>query len=130
MRRFPFDEQTCSIELVFSEYESKEVEWHIDTEKSGEEPVVNPSWKIRNTSSQLVPKHKMNKVGDLLNYVSKSIFQYNITLKRQPRTAVVYVILPTMAIALFNMISLLLPTGEGIARRRGKRNIGNSSLNF
>ena len=130
MHRFPFDEQTCSIELVFSEYESKEVEWHIDTEESGEDPIVSPSWKLINKSSQLVPHQKMYKIGDIVNNGTKSMFQYKITLKRQPRTTVVYVILPTMAIALFNMISLLLPTGEGIARRRGKRNIGNSSLNF
>ena len=114
MRRFPFDEQTCSIQIEFNEYESKEVTWHIDNDDSTFKPVMNPSWTLVHKSIQIVPHEIRHKVGEIVENTTKSLFQFSITLKRQPRTAIVYVILPTLAIAVFNLISLLLPTGEGI----------------
>ena len=113
--RFPFDTQNCTIELVFSEYEESEVSWILlkgfllenRTNNS------NPAWDIIHQYIEISDEEIFNlKEGEISpGKLSKLI--YTVTLRRQPRTAIVYVICPTVAISAFNIISFVLPTGEG-----------------
>ena len=115
MTRFPFDEQNCDIQLIFTEYDEKEVSWATIGVSNETNRDVNPAWK-RKEDSATVAQMKISELRGQNGTVveTKSLFNYTITMRRQPRTAIVYVILPTMAITIFNILSLLLPSGEGI----------------
>ena len=106
--KFPFDLQTCPLILIFPDYNENEVRWKIggrllDQEgESGE----NPLWKVKNTTI------KTSRYQSRQEEEYKSLLNYTITLKRDPGTAIIYIILPTISISTFNLISLLLPSGQ------------------
>ena len=117
--RFPFDEQNCSIELVFPEFNEEDVIWKLNgwVTTDSAHLTINPSWTFIRNYSEVINYRITKRIGDREINESKSVFKHTVVLKRHPRTTIVYVILPTMAIALFNLISLLLPTGEGMYQR-------------
>ena len=114
--RFPFDKQNCSIELVFTDYEESEVAWKLFEGKTFESvpEISNPAWEI-------IEQNVVTTTAEVYNWKENDLSQgklskliYTVTLKREPRTAIVYVICPTLAISTFNIISCVLPTGEGL----------------
>ena len=113
--RFPFDIQNCSIELVFSDYEVSEVSWKLLKELKLETLPENrnPSWNIIIQKLETSEEELYNIAERELKKGKISKLIYTLTLKRQPRTAIAYVICPTAAISTFNIISFVLPTGEG-----------------
>ena len=116
LSRFPFDVQVCPIELLFSEYPANEVKWVNISESAVHRDNArdkNPAWNIIGIDTIIDDMQVPHLRGKNITFVKKSHFNYSIQLKRQPRTAIVYVIFPTMAITMFNLISLLLPSGEG-----------------
>ena len=102
--------------MVFTDYDESEVAWILFDGKTVENltNINNPAWEIidqnvvRSTEVVFTWKEKDLSRGTL----SKLI--YSVKLKRHPRTAIVYVICPTVAISTFNIISFVLPTGEGL----------------
>ena len=44
---------------------------------------------------------------------SKSLFNFTISLTRNPKSAIIYIITPTVIFTIFNIISAWLPTGQG-----------------
>ena len=111
--RFPFDEQACRIELVFTEYNKDEVYWMEKNHTQIASRDTNPAWDFKESSLEIDLLDAPLLFEGNVQFVNKSVFNYTIILKRQPRTAIVYVILPTIAISIFNLLSLLLPSGEG-----------------
>ena len=113
--RFPFDKQNCAIELVFSDYEEAEVAWILLAALKQEslQENSNPSWNIVKENLEKSQEELYNLGEMVINKGNLSKLIYTVTLKRQPRTAIVYVICPTVAISTFNIISFVLPTGEG-----------------
>ena len=77
---------------------------------------TNPAWEFKESFLEIGLLDAPLLFGGNIIFVNKSIFNYTIVLKRQPRTAIVYVILPTIAISIFNLLSLLLPSGEGLIK--------------
>ena len=74
----------------------------------------NPAWTII-YHNLVIGKEEIYFLKDKAisaGNISKLI--YNLQLMRQPLTAIVYVICPTVAISTFNIISFVLPTGEGL----------------
>ena len=113
--RFPNDVQNCSIELVFTDYNGSEVKWEVFDWSYDFDEDVNPGWTRVDEYSkvdEVVMKKAMGRKE--AEYQSLSVFNYTITVRRVPRTAFVYIIMPTLAITLFNLISLVLPSGEGM----------------
>ena len=111
--RFPFDRQTCHIELIFTEYPSEEVFWKYITLSNIEDPDTNPAWKWIDGFPDIDFLDAPQLMEGKITYANKSVFSFSIVLDREPRTAIVYIIMPTIAITIFNLISLLLPSGEG-----------------
>ena len=113
--RFPFDKQNCAIELVFSDYEESEVAWILlkALKQESVQETSNPSWNIIKENLEKSQEELYNLGEMAINKGNLSKLVYTVTLKRQPRTAIVYVICPTFAISTFNIISFVLPTGEG-----------------
>ena len=114
--RFPFDEQNCSIELVFTDYGESEVAWKLFKGKTVANlaEINNPSWEIIGQNVVLSKEEVYYWKEKELSSGNLSKLIYTVALKRQPRTAIVYVICPTVAISTFNIISFVLPTGEGL----------------
>ena len=111
--RFPFDEQACRIELIFSEYNKNELLWkdiHYNPDASRD---TNPEWEFIESFLEIGLLDAPLLLQGNITTANKSVLYYTIGLKRQPRTAIVYVIFPTIAISIFNLLSLLLPSGEG-----------------
>ena len=107
--------QNCNIELAFTDYNGSEVKWEVFDWSYNDDVDVSPSWERVGESSkvdEVVMRKAMGRKE--AEYQSLSVFNYTISLKRVPRTAIVYIILPTLAITLFNLISLVLPSGEGM----------------
>ena len=114
--RFPFDLQNCTIELVFTDYEASEVSWILLKEITlvTNADNSNSAWDIVNQYLEITQEEIFNLKERALSQGNLSKLIYSVTLRRQPITAIVYVICPTVAISTFNMISFVLPTGEGI----------------
>ena len=74
---------------------------------------VSATWE-RGESTVTIENHTVTKEfeGRTVEQI-KSLFRYTIKLKRNPKTAIIYVILPTVLITIFNIISAWLPTGQG-----------------
>ena len=118
--RFPFDEQECSIEIIFPGYAQKEVQWLFEEEDDGEERTVAEfdhyfAWEVKDKSCE--PKVSSFKVSGSAHFgntsqLEYSVFSCRLKLKRNPSTALFFVVVPTVAITVFNMISFLLPSGE------------------
>ena len=113
--RFPFDLQNCTIELVFTDYEASEVSWILLKEITlvTNADNSNSAWDIVNQYLEITQEEIFNLKERALSQGNLSKLIYSVTLRRQPITAIVYVICPTVAISTFNMISFVLPTGEG-----------------
>ena len=113
--RFPFDTQACSILLFIAEYDENEVSWKkegwvVDIEFTKD---ASATW-IRGENITEVSTHRENKYRNgIIVTQSKSLLKFTVLLKRNPKTAITYVILPTIVIAIFNIISGLLPTSDG-----------------
>ena len=112
--RFPFDEQRCNIELIFSEYNNNEVIWMDMNYSLDASRDTNPAWEFKTSFLEIAELDVPLLVEGHITNAEKSVFTYTIVLQRQPRTAIVYIILPTVAISIFNLLSLLLPSGEGL----------------
>ena len=104
--------------MLFAEYEENEVKWNtndyfvdFDSEKDS-----SKAWefvdKITSIKTHVVTK---NIGGNTFNQ-SKSLFNITIFLHRNSKTTVIYVIIPTIMIAIFNIISALLPIEEGSSK--------------
>ena len=74
----------------------------------------NPAWNIIEENEEIAEDEFYSIVEGAVSKGKFSKLIYTVTLKRQPLTAIVYVICPTVAISSFNIISFVLPTGEGI----------------
>ena len=112
--RFPFDEQSCNIELIFTEYNKNEVIWMDLNSTLDASRDTNPAWEFKTSFLEIAEIDVPLLVEGQITNAEKSVFTYTIVLQRQPRTAIVYIILPTVAISIFNLLSLLLPSGEGL----------------
>ena len=117
--RFPFDMQTCSILLFFAEYEEKEVSWKSDgwIVNMDSDRDMFGKWQsvsnIMNVSTYIDSKNISGRIIDQ----AKSLFNFTIVLKRNPTKTIIYVIFPTGLITIFNIISALLPTGQGFPEK-------------
>ena len=101
--------------MVFTDYEESEVAWKLmrGIAVDNGTNIGNPAWNIIHQDLETSNEdfYNLKEDGIIHGKVSKLI--YNVTLKREPLTAIVYVICPTVAISTFNIISFVLPTGEG-----------------
>ncbi len=70
------------------------------------------AWKIDSLKIEIrtVPERHSHEVSNPMNY---SILTISIILIRNPTTAIYYVIVPTIAISIFNIVAFLLPPQEG-----------------
>ena len=116
INRFPFDEQYCNIELVFTEYDENEVSWLGNGTTNSTDKDPNPGWVMADSRIEFKPEYTLIQFGkDSVPIMKrKKKFKYILILNREPRTALVYVVIPTLAITFFNLISLLLPSGQGM----------------
>ena len=80
---------------------------------------VSAAW-LRGKSSVSIVNHTVKKElhGQTINQ-TKSMLNFAIKMKRNPKTAIIYVILPTLLITIFNIFSACLPTGQGIFMHSG-----------
>ena len=114
--RFPFDDQECKIELIFPGFSYNEVHWSLPaTEEKELELDENYAWSVdskgceQKISNFTMPFSVYFGNPSELEY---SQFRCVLKLKRNPTTASFYVVIPTLAITVFNMMSFLLPSGE------------------
>ena len=85
--------------------------WNLLDEKMNSAKDSNPAWNIEGEYAKIEDLSVNQLVGKRLQVIQKSLLNYTITLERQPRPAFMYIIIPTIAITVFNLISLLLPGG-------------------
>ena len=102
--------------MVFTDYEESEVAWKLREGMTVESvaEISNPAWEIIGQNVVTSDEVVSNWIEKEISHGKLSKVIYTVTLKRQPRTAIVYVICPTVAISTFNIISFVLPTGEGL----------------
>ena len=99
--------------MIFTGYNSSELNWQKIDQFLGASRDNNPAWNIVGNFTEIEELDVQQLRDHRITLSEKSVFKYIIVLQRQPRTAIVYVILPTVAITIFNLLSLLLPSGEG-----------------
>ena len=116
MSSFPFDTQACRILLVFAEYEVNEVCWQSKAAwvmDDLSERDVSAAWVRGENHTRVSTYVVVKSIGGKISNHSKSLFNFTILLTRNPKPAIIYIILPTVLITLFNIISAWLPTGQG-----------------
>lgn len=89
--------------FLFEDYDSNEIKWLWKNESQGFTDSGKGKWYFKNqTCWTNIPKDKS----------AKSVLTYNICIKRNNINSVLmFVLMPTLIITLFNIVCYLLPIG-------------------
>ena len=73
----------------------------------------NAEWKVI-SQFQLIRIHKVKGIltGELKE-INKSLFHYTVNLQRNPTSSMLYLIIPTVIISIFNNFAYFIPGNKG-----------------
>ena len=74
----------------------------------------NMAWSVISYSDEIKPFKAQVLSSDNLEEIEKSEYSYTVTLQRNPASPVIYLIVPTVIISIFNNLAYLIPGNGGI----------------
>lgn len=112
--RYPFDNQTCEIDLILTDYASSEVQWNVLDGITTSLYKDNPMWTFTGVEDKVIVTELSYPIGNSIQILNKSHYILEVELTRNPRTGILYVIIPTVIISIFNNFAYIVPMEGGI----------------
>ena len=111
--RYPFDNQTCEIDLILTDYASSEVQWEVLEDLNSSLYKDNPMWGYLGSEDEVFVSPLTIPIGYSLLSLNKSHYVLKVKVSRNPRTGILYVIIPTVIISIFNNFAYIVPMEGG-----------------
>ncbi len=99
---------------MFEDYSSSEVAWETMNYNFSLKDKENMAWTVISNSDEIKPFKAKVLSSDNLKEIEKSEYSYIVTLQRNPTSPVMYLIVPTVIISIFNNLAYLVPGNGGL----------------
>ena len=111
------DVQICSLEFTIAGYKSNEVVWKELDLIISTETQTSDAWELINNYSEII-NHTISIESTEYDLETHTIskFVFTVQLKRNPISAIFYVVVPTFAITIMSIMSYIIPSSEGMTK--------------